>query len=954
MDWNGKDDVSPISFSGVYSLRFNNFYGLFGFQTNTNLYGISSAGLVNQWHFVTAVMVNGDVTQDQLWIDGVEQVLEPSNVPLSSYPLGSFNVSTSPYIGCFPGPDGPGTTLGGALDDVAFFHQQLTAAQIQAEYAASLNGTVSATILSQGPVAYYPLNETSGSVAYDASGNGSNGAVSANGIVLGVVGGPTGNHSNGVSISGSASGNTIGGTPSGARNLISGNGSSGVMISDSGTSGNVVENNFIGLDVTGRTTLANTNDGVLVTNGATGNTIGDATGGTRNVLSGNRGNGVEISGPGTSENQVAGNIIGLDVSGSTAVGADGQPLGNRGIGVEIHNGAADNTIGGLTSTPGTGAGNVISGNNIQQGPFQNVIGAGGSSGSFSSYGLVIAGSGTSGNVVEGNIVGLDATGTKDVDANGIFLGNVTGVGVESGTTGNTIGGTTTGARNVISGNILHGGDGVELGGSNNLVAGNFIGTDITGTVALGNGYYGGILVTSSASDDTIGGTTPNARNIIGGNAGPNVSWNNFQPTNILIEGNYIGTDVTGDVALGGGGIDVAGDDNTIGGTTPGAGNIIGSGIVLSGTSENNLVQGNIIGLGANGNPLPNGGSRLFITGNDNTIGGTAPGAGNVLSDSGGGYGVYIAGPSAPNQALYPVTGNLVVGNEIEGNHDGGVRIDGAAADNTIGDTAAGAGNVITDNGGPGIAVSDSGTTGNVVESNFIGTNTSETANLGNAGPGVLIENGAAGNTVGGTASGAGNTIASNTAGVVVQGTNTTGDAILGDSIHDNGGLGINLDGGNENQAAPVLTSARSSSSGTTVSGTFESVANTTFRIEFFSNAGLDTSGNAEGLTYLGFTTVTTDSNGHAAFTAANLAAIPAGQGYLTATATNQSTGDTSPFSNYLTAPTSTLLTSSANPSVFGQPVTFTATVSSSFGTPTGSVDFVDTTTNTDLGTRRCV
>jgi hypothetical protein len=107
------------------------------------------------------------------------------------------------------------------------------------------------------------------------------------------------------------------------------------------------------------------------------------------------------------------------------------------------------------------------------------------------------------------------------------------------------------------------------------------------------------------------------------------------------------------------------------------------------------------------------------------------------------------------------------------------------------------------------------------------------------------------------------------------------------------------------------------------------------------------------LTYLGYTMVTTDGNANATFTATNLSAIPIGQGYLTATATNQSTGDTSEFSNYLTAPTSTVLTSSANPSLLNQSVTFTAKVSpnlSGFGTPTGSVGFVDTTTGTYLGT----
>ncbi len=132
------------------------------------------------------------------------------------------------------------------------------------------------------------------------------------------------------------------------------------------------------------------------------------------------------------------------------------------------------------------------------------------------------------------------------------------------------------------------------------------------------------------------------------------------------------------------------------------------------------------------------------------------------------------------------------------------------------------------------------------------------------------------------------------------------------------------------------------------------MANTTFRVELFANQGLDASGNAEGQTYLGFATVTTDGNGKATFTASNLAAVPAGEVYLTATATNQSTGDTSPFSHYLLAiPTAVQLTSSASSSTFGQSVTFSATVSASaagFKTPGGSVDFVDTTTHTVLGT----
>ena len=97
--------------------------------------------------------------------------------------------------------------------------------------------------------------------------------------------------------------------------------------------------------------------------------------------------------------------------------------------------------------------------------------------------------------------------------------------------------------------------------------------------------------------------------------------------------------------------------------------------------------------------------------------------------------------------------------------------------------------------------------------------------------------------------------------------------------------------------------------------------------------------------------MTTNSSGNASFTATGLAPVPAGQAYPTATATNLTTGDTSQFS-LAGVPTTATLTASANPSVYGQAVTFTATVNGyvgGVGMPSGSVDFVDTTTNTNLG-----
>jgi hypothetical protein len=169
---------------------------------------------------------------------------------------------------------------------------------------------------------------------------------------------------------------------------------------------------------------------------------------------------------------------------------------------------------------------------------------------------------------------------------------------------------------------------------------------------------------------------------------------------------------------------------------------------------------------------------------------------------------------------------------------------------------------------------------------------------------VRIDATAAMNAIGGTTAGSGNVISGNGGdGVIVSDIGTIGNSILGNSIHDNAGVGINLvNGGNNSQAAPAITSASSSSSGTSISGTLASVANTTFRIEFFSNQAPNASGFGEGLTLLGFVTVTTDTSGNAGFTASLSMTVPLGQRYLSATATNLSTNDTSAFAKDLFLP----------------------------------------------------
>ncbi len=263
----------------------------------------------------------------------------------------------------------------------------------------------------------------------------------------------------GIELLTAASGNTIGGTASGAGNLISGNTTFGVQITGAGTTGNAVEGNRIGTDITGTLALSD-GDGVELDSGAAMNTIGGSGVGAGNLISGNsatNATGIELTGTGTSTNLIEGNVIGLSSVGTA--------LGNY-IGVEFTAGASNDTLGGLTSTPGTGAGNVVSANET---------------------GVYIQGVGLSGILVEGNLIGTDETGKSVV---GTQLD-----GIYSNGNNDTIGGITASARNVISeGPGI--GNGIQIQGNDNLIQGNYIGTDIDGTVALGN-------YTTSSSMDRI-------------------------------------------------------------------------------------------------------------------------------------------------------------------------------------------------------------------------------------------------------------------------------------------------------------------------------------------------------------------------------------------------------------------------------------------------------------------
>ena len=312
-------------------------------------------------------------------------------------------------------------------------------------------------------------------------------------------------------------GNTIGGTAASLANVVSGNSGAGIQITGGGS--DLIEGNLVGTNATGLAAVANAAGGVVIT--TSGNTIGGTTPNARNVISGNSANGVDISGIGAINNKVAGNYIGLGSDGTT-------PIGNTASGVQIFGGASGNTVGGLTATPGTGAGNVI----------------GNQTALFNSYGVVIQGA--NGNSVLGDVIGLDATGH--------FAANGSGIRVLGGSN-NIIGGGIAGSANVISDNTF---DGVILSNSAaaNLVQGNLIGTDASGTVPLRNSAAG-IYLTSGAHDNVIGTNGDNVNdategNVIAGNqsGGGEVALDSVGTNNNVIAGNAIGTDRTGTLLIG--------------------------------------------------------------------------------------------------------------------------------------------------------------------------------------------------------------------------------------------------------------------------------------------------------------------------------------------------------------------------------------------------------------------
>ena len=509
-----------------------------------------------------------------------------------------------------------------------------------------------------------------------------------------------------------------------------------------------------------------------------------------------------------------------------------------------------------------------------------------------------------------------------------------------------------GGNSTISGLVINGfggsaftDAGITLHSDNNVIEGCFIGVDPTGTMERPNIFSGGVFV-ATGSNNLIGGVTPAARNVISGNSQGAVPNGNVTiqqifgsgeaaPVGTLVRGNYIGTDVSGTVAINttalqsvngiaarfGTGTIIGGSDADDGATDGkvGARNVISgnlSGISVGGGMpvDGLRIEGNFIGVDATGT-VALGNLSLGIEGNNSIpgvtnliIGGTAAGAGNVISANAS-IGVQLSVLSATiqgNKVGTNAAGSAALANVFGGIHLGFGGSGEPAIDVMVGGTTAAARNIISGNGGIGLYITglESGTV--VVQGNHIGVGADGTTALPNETSGIQTNRPA---IVGGIASGAGNIIAQNAgAGVfVTSGSNGIDTvSIRGNSIYGNTALGIDLGGNGANandpgdadagpnnlQNFPVITAANFAGSDAEIIGTLNSLASSTFALDFFGSQAADPSGFGEGQFYLGSASVTTNGSGDASFDVAF--PVPAGVQSLSATATDAN-GNTSEF-----------------------------------------------------------
>jgi parallel beta-helix repeat protein len=512
-----------------------------------------------------------------------------------------------------------------------------------------------------------------------ASGNGvtlegSSITLADNYIGLGMSGTALGNGGAGVYLTPTSTDNTIGSNPDAASgvvsNVISGNEGSGIVLD--GSSGNTLVDNYVGTDPTGTVAIANGGNGIWLTNGASGNTIGgtaytdtttgavnDPTGDKNtttpvfvvpplgNLVSGNSSNGILID-DNSQNNVMSGNFVGTTATGNAA-------LGNVLDGIAI-NGADNNALIGCTFVENPFVYyNVVSGNG---GNGLHITDSNDITVQANFFGVGANNATMIGNALNGILVDGSST---DVQVGGVIpLGNVSAgngqngievAGTASGfTTFNTFGGlyafggaapngndglliTATGGDQTVRTNVFSGNakNGIEIGGnaSGVTVDPDIVGLDTAGMAALPN-QNNGLVIDGTAHANTIGGTLDSVipENLFSGNDGYGIALLGQASDNTVFN-SYVGVGDFGDGALGNteGGVYV-GDTatgNTFAGSLP---DVVsangGNGFTLGNDTSDTTITGDIIGYGAGGTlPLPN--SGVPIEANAST--------GNTISDN---------------------------------------------------------------------------------------------------------------------------------------------------------------------------------------------------------------------------------------------------------------------------------------------------------------------------------
>lgn len=297
-------------------------------------------------------------------------------------------------------------------------------------------------------------------------------------------------------------------------------------------------------------------------------------------------------------------------------------------------------------------------------------------------------------------------------------------------------------------------------------------------------------------------------------------------------------------------------------------NWAGPGVLVGSSADLTTVEGCYIGTDAAGTTaVPNGGSGVDAD-SEVKVGGTAAGAGNVLSGNGG-YGVYLTGGASSSNVQGNLIGTDSGGTTPIGNGAWGVRSNGAS-DVTVGSLSPSGGNVVSGNAGGGVQF-DTDAAFCSVTGNSVGVGADGVSAIGNAGDGVQTSAGAFSADV------TQNTIANNAGDGVSVTQPGTGIVIQQNRIYSNSGLGIDVgnDGVTPNDAPdsdgvvnyPVLASAEFDGKGFEVTGTLDAQPNKNYRIEFFVSGAADPTGFGEGEQYAGSTTVATDGSGHGSFQA---------------------------------------------------------------------------------------